>query len=117
MRAMYLESRTYPKEYRWLPILLGFVVAAAGECFLLFVLVFEGKSAGSPEFSILSLKWLLPFIYLLPLIAGRKTIRKYASTADSGSDGASLAIWQIFTTYVAMGALEIGLVMFFGHHH
>jgi len=113
---MYTESRTYPRENRRLPLVFLFIVAAAGECFLLFVLVFGGKSAGSPEFPVQALKWILPFIYLLPLIAGRKAIKEYASTVGSDSAGESLAIWQMFTTYIAMSALEIGLIMFFGHH-
>jgi hypothetical protein len=114
--AMYSESRPYPPENRRLPLVLLFIVAAAGECFLLFVLVLGRRDVYSLEFPALVLKWILPFIYLLPLIAGRKAIRKYVSGVDSGSAEASLAIWQMFTTYIAMGAMEIGLTMFFGRH-
>jgi len=113
-KQMYSQSRSSPREYRRLPLILLFLVAAAGELFVLFVVFLKEKPVHSPELPASALKWILPFIHLLPLIAGRTAIKEYLSRFDPDSARAGLAIWQMFKTYIAMGVLEIGLTMLLG---
>jgi hypothetical protein len=70
----------------------------------------------STELPVLALKWILLFIHLLPLLTGRRVIKEYISELNPDSPGVGLAIWRLFTTYIAMGAMEIGLIILFGRH-
>jgi|SRR5579863_6240893 len=111
------QRRLHTRDHHWLPVIALFTIAAAGECFLLFVFILGGVRNTS-EVPVQVLKWVLLAIHLLPLIASRKVIKGFVTESESGSDaaGLGLATWHLFTTYIALGAMEIGLVLIFGHH-
>jgi hypothetical protein len=114
---MYPETARQPEKKHWLSLVCLCIIAAAGECFLLFVFVASGRSGKSPELPMVLLKWILPFMHMLPLIASYRVIGRSMSQSSSGAIDEGMVIWMLFTAYVSIAAIEIGLVILFGHRY
>ncbi len=94
---------------RRLPLAVLLTLVAFGECFIVSAaMVSRGSGISALPTTLLSV--VLVLFHLLPLTSARTLILVPIHTEADAS------IWRLVTTYLAMDAVEKGLILLLGHH-